>query len=83
VAKALSWAIVGAALLLGTYQIGRQIERVTYEKTYAKALSVCDRPGYGTAFVSYRFDTWHCFYRHSEYPYRVKYATIVLNEDRE
>lgn len=68
-----------AAFAAGIY-IGSLTVKESHAALHSKALAVCDRPGYGTAFVSYRFGTWHCFYRHSEYPYRVKYATIVLND---
>ena len=56
-----------------------KLEREYYEGTYRKAMSMCDRTGYGTAFVSYRDGAWHCFWRSSEYPYRVKFATLVIN----
>ena len=72
--------IVATAALAAGISIGSATVKSNYEELHSKALYLCDRPGYGTAFVSYRFGTWHCFYRHSEYPYRVKYATIVMNE---
>ena len=82
-AKALAGAVLVAAIAWGGVVYGYNEYKAAHEARMAKALQMCTRPAGGTAFVAYSNGSYHCFFRRSQYPYRVLYSTIVMNGDDE
>ena len=76
--KTASWASVATALFCIGVWLGVNYEIDRHKSVYLKAMQLCERPAYGTAYVSYRNGGWHCFYRGSQYPYRISFSTLVL-----
>ena len=80
-AKTISWAALVAAIFISGVNIGYHVQKDRTAEKEAEALAMCQRATHGTAFVSYRFGSYHCFYRLAKWPHRVAYSILVMNED--
>ena len=80
-AKAITYAALVAALFISGVNIGYHVQKDRDAEAEAKALAMCERSTTGTAFVSYRFGVYHCFYRYAKWPHRVAHSILVMGDD--